>query len=96
MRLTRLISSAARKSLSKSMSSLAPGHILSGKRWNYRIINAVEGDTQISTCFKAEIIKHENSFGSPKWFVKIDIIILLNYRADSAAKGFHQSSFAQR
>ncbi|KAF2260207.1 hypothetical protein CC78DRAFT_585097 [Lojkania enalia] len=66
MRLTRTISSTARRSLSKHMSSLAPGHILSGARWNYRIKEAVEGDnTQISTGFKAEII-HENSLGSPQ------------------------------
>ncbi|KAF2672887.1 hypothetical protein BT63DRAFT_450913 [Microthyrium microscopicum] len=72
MRLTRTISSAARKTLSKPMSSLAPGHILSGARWNYRIKEAVEGDnTQISTGFKAEIIQHENSLGSPQWaFIK--------------------------
>jgi hypothetical protein len=44
MRLTRTISPAARKSLSKPMSSLTPGHILSGTLWNYRIKEAVEGD----------------------------------------------------
>jgi hypothetical protein len=70
MRLTRTISSAARKSLSKPMSSLAPGHILSGARWNYRIKEAVEGDnTQISIGFRAEIIQHESSLASPQWFV---------------------------
>jgi hypothetical protein len=70
MRLTRTISSTARKSLPNPMSSLAPGRILSGARWNYRIKEAVEGDnTQISTGFKAEIIQHESSLGSPHWFV---------------------------
>jgi len=60
------------------MSSLAPGHILSGARWNYRIKEAVEGDnTQISTDFKAEIIQHKNSLGSPQWFVIVSSSLTL-------------------
>jgi hypothetical protein len=53
------------------MSSLAPGQVLSGARWNYHIIKeAVQGDnTQKSTSFKAEIIQHKNSPGSSQWFV---------------------------
>ncbi|KAK0114848.1 hypothetical protein ONS96_013330 [Cadophora gregata f. sp. sojae] len=71
MRLTRTISHTVKKSNSFS-SSLAPGHILSGALWNYRIKEAVEGDkTQISTGFKAEIIYHGNPLGSPQWaFIK--------------------------
>jgi hypothetical protein len=82
MHLTRTISSAARKSLSKPMSSLAPGHILSGARWNYRIKEAVEGDnTQISTGFKAEIIQHESVNRRIRF--SLNNVILIN-----AEKGF--------
>ncbi|CAI7573741.1 unnamed protein product [Penicillium glandicola] len=63
--------------LIRTISSLAPGNILRGKHWNYRILNLVKGDnTHISTVFKAEVIPHENAHGdltpkAPKWaFIK--------------------------
>ncbi|KAL4782105.1 hypothetical protein BJX76DRAFT_349646 [Aspergillus varians] len=65
----------ARNTLSRCMSSLVPGHVLQGTRWNYRILNPVKGDnTHISTVFKAEVIARENvpnSFRAPQWaFIK--------------------------
>ncbi|KAL7626845.1 hypothetical protein AAE478_003619 [Parahypoxylon ruwenzoriense] len=52
------------------MSSLAPGHILPGARWNYRVLEAVKGDkTHASTVFKAEVVRHGNTINAPQWFV---------------------------
>jgi len=59
--------SATKISLSRTMSSLSPGHILQGTRWNYRILHPVKGDdTHISTVFKAEIISRENTRNAPE------------------------------
>ncbi|CAG8937788.1 unnamed protein product [Penicillium salamii] len=58
---------AARKSSSRTMSSLAPGNILQGARWNYRILSPIKGDnTHISTVLKAEVVPRENSRNAPK------------------------------
>ncbi|CAG8300152.1 unnamed protein product [Penicillium nalgiovense] len=42
------------------MSSLTPGHVLQGARWNYRVLEPVNGDgTHISTVFKAQVVPRE-------------------------------------
>lgn len=69
---------AARNSLSRSMSSLTPGRVLQGARWDYRILTPVKGDnTHISTVFRAKVVPRENA-GSPlrvpQWFVIMHII----------------------
>lgn len=55
------------------MPSLAPGSILQGARWNYRILKLVKGDnTHISTVFKAKVIPRQNTRNDPRapqWFV---------------------------
>lgn len=62
--------SVAKNSLIKTMSSLAPGHLLQGLNWDYRIEHAVKGDgTHLSTVFKAKVIPHENVPNYPQWFV---------------------------
>jgi hypothetical protein len=65
--------SAARNSLLRTVSSLAPGYILQGAHWTYRIVEPVKGDnTHISTVFKAEVVLRENARNEPKaphWFV---------------------------
>lgn len=69
----RPILSAARPSLSRIMSSLAPGNILQGAHWNYRVVNPVKGDnTHTSSVFKAEVLSRlnaRNAPGAPQWFV---------------------------
>ncbi|PYI07048.1 hypothetical protein BO78DRAFT_418202 [Aspergillus sclerotiicarbonarius CBS 121057] len=48
------------------MSSLVPGFILRGARWNYRILHTITGDnTHISTIFKAAVFPHENADQHP-------------------------------
>ncbi|KAK2764424.1 hypothetical protein FQN54_009118 [Arachnomyces sp. PD_36] len=53
------------------MSFLAPGRVLQGARWDYRILTPVKGDnTHISTVFKAEVIQRESadtSSRAPQW-----------------------------
>lgn len=52
------------------MSSLAPGHLLQGARWDYRIVDAVKGDsTHTSTVYKAKVLPRENATNVPKWLV---------------------------
>ncbi|RDW83624.1 uncharacterized protein DSM5745_03950 [Aspergillus mulundensis] len=54
------------------MSSLAPGHILQGASWDYRILNPLNGDnTHTSTVLKAEIISRgtERVSSAPQWAV---------------------------
>jgi hypothetical protein len=52
--------SVARNSLLRNLSSLAPGYILLGTHWNYRVLDAIKGDsTHISAVFKAEVIPRE-------------------------------------
>ncbi|CAG7973766.1 unnamed protein product [Penicillium nalgiovense] len=42
------------------MSSLTPGHVLRGARWNYRVLEPFNGDgTHISTVFKAQVVPRE-------------------------------------
>ncbi|KAI3299492.1 hypothetical protein DTO002I6_1719 [Penicillium roqueforti] len=65
----RLAPPTARNPLIRAISSLAPGSILQGTYWNYRILNHnhVKGDsTHISDVFKAEVIPHENYHNTPK------------------------------
>lgn len=55
------------------MSSLATGHILSGRKWNYRILEIVQGDkTHTSIVYKAEIVPNKTSHDVPKWLVAIN------------------------
>lgn len=62
--------SAARNHSSRTMSSLAPGYILQGACWNYRILSPVKGDTtHISTVFKAQVVPHGHAPKAPQWFV---------------------------
>ncbi|KAJ5789867.1 uncharacterized protein N7518_006878 [Penicillium psychrosexuale] len=77
MYLIRLAPLTAKNPLIRAMSSLAPGSILQGTHWNYRILNHnhVKGDsTHISNVFKAEVVPHENHHNiskAPKWaFIK--------------------------
>lgn len=61
---------SAKNSLSRTMSSLAPGSILQGACWNYRILKPIKGDkTHNSTIFKAEVLSTEQTHNSPQWFV---------------------------
>ncbi|KAI1502223.1 hypothetical protein F5X99DRAFT_408402 [Biscogniauxia marginata] len=49
------------------MSSLAPGRILPGARWNYRILDTVKGDnTHNSAVFKAQVISPQNAIDHPQ------------------------------
>lgn len=65
--LIRPIQSAA---MSRTMSSHAPGPVLTGTHWNYRITDIVPGDnTHSSFAFKAVVIPHENTLNTPRWFV---------------------------
>jgi hypothetical protein len=61
----------ARGSLARKMSSLTPGHVLRGARWNYRVLEPVKGDsTHISTVFKAQVVPRECVVPEvPEWFV---------------------------
>ncbi|KAB8270697.1 kinase-like domain-containing protein, partial [Aspergillus minisclerotigenes] len=65
--------SAAKNSLSRTISSLAPRYTLQGARWDYRILRPIMGDnTHISTVFKAEVIPRkngENTSKTPQWAV---------------------------
>lgn len=68
--LSRLRPIAARPPLSKTVSYLAPGRVLEGHRWDYRIISTLKGDdTHLSTVFKAEVIPHMNVQNAPRWSV---------------------------
>jgi hypothetical protein len=62
-----------RTSLSRTMSSLArlaPGHVLPGAQWDYRIVKAIKGDnTHRSTVYMAEVLPHADVLESPQWFV---------------------------
>ncbi|KAE9980579.1 hypothetical protein EG328_000216 [Venturia inaequalis] len=55
-----------------TMSSHAPGPVLTGTHWNYRITDIVPGDnTHSSFAFKAVVIPHENTLNTPRWaFIK--------------------------
>jgi hypothetical protein len=57
--------------LARKMSSLTPGHVLRGARWNYRVLEPVKGDsTHISTVFKAQVVPRECVVPEvPEWFV---------------------------
>jgi hypothetical protein len=55
------------------MSSLATGHVLPGRKWNYRILKIVQGDkTHTSMVYKAEIVPNETSHDVPQWLVTLD------------------------
>ncbi|KAE8338357.1 hypothetical protein BDV24DRAFT_176801 [Aspergillus arachidicola] len=59
--------SAERNSLSRIISSLAPGYTLQGSRWDYRILTPIEGDnTHISTVFNPKVNPRENAEDTPK------------------------------
>lgn len=65
--LVRLNFSSARNSLAKTISSLAPGHVLQGAQWDYRIVDAVKGDsTHASAVFRAKIVPRENTPNAPQ------------------------------
>jgi hypothetical protein len=75
---------STRRSLLRSLSSLALGHILQGAHWNYHIIDAVKGDiTHASIVFKAEVIPHEHTLNVPQRFVVsyrfFEIVLLTRY-----------------
>ncbi|KAL1885132.1 hypothetical protein Plec18167_001789 [Paecilomyces lecythidis] len=54
------------------MSSLHSGEILLGSRWNYRVIDAVKGDsTHASTIFKAGIVPYKSHTDAPQWFATL-------------------------
>ncbi|KAK0706671.1 hypothetical protein B0T26DRAFT_680324 [Lasiosphaeria miniovina] len=55
--------STAKTFLPRTMLSLAPGHVLQGTRWDYRILEGVKGDdrTHASTIFKAYTRTQKNS-----------------------------------
>ncbi|KAJ9302768.1 hypothetical protein DTO271G3_142 [Paecilomyces variotii] len=58
--------SATRNSLSKP--SLRPGDLLQGAHWDYRVIDAVKGDSMHpSTVFKAKVIPHKDGANTPLW-----------------------------
>lgn len=78
------------------MSFLAPGHLLRGAKWGYRIVEAVKGDkTHASAVFKARVISRENVANTPQWFVVLRRLYLM---VDSNVfnQGYHQESFARR
>lgn len=55
------------------MPSLAPGHVLPGGKWNYRIHEIVHGDkTHTSTVYKAEVVPNKTSHDVPQWSVALD------------------------
>lgn len=57
---------------SRVMSFLAPGRLLRGALWGYRIVEAVKGDkTHRSTLFKARVVPRENASNTPQWFVTL-------------------------
>lgn len=48
--------------------ALAPGHLLKGARWDYRIEASIKGDkTHASTVFKAAVIPRGNTPDIPQW-----------------------------
>ncbi|KAF2761593.1 kinase-like protein [Pseudovirgaria hyperparasitica] len=50
------------------MSSYAPGYVLTGSQWNYRIVDKVSGDnTHKSLTFKAEVIPRDDAPSPPQW-----------------------------
>ncbi|KAI3390808.1 hypothetical protein diail_8586, partial [Diaporthe ilicicola] len=52
------------------MSSLAPGHLLQGAKWGYRITDAIKGDnTHASAIFKARVVPREDGPDTPKWAI---------------------------
>ncbi|KAF1950008.1 kinase-like protein [Byssothecium circinans] len=68
--LIHLTCSTARNSSSRTMSSLAPGHLLQGAHWGYRIVDAVKGDnTHASAVFKARVLPRENASNAPHWAI---------------------------
>ncbi|PSN63616.1 hypothetical protein BS50DRAFT_678881 [Corynespora cassiicola Philippines] len=51
-----------------SLARLAPGRILAGARWDYRIFKAIKGDnTHQSAVFMAEVLPHADVPDPPKW-----------------------------
>jgi hypothetical protein len=58
----------------RAIMTYAPGHLLRGNVWDYRILATVGGDgTHGSTIFKAEIVPRENitTANVPKWSVML-------------------------
>lgn len=54
------------------MSSLTSGQVLAGAKWNYRLIDALEGDgTHQSVAFKAKVIPKYGVLDAPQWFVML-------------------------
>ncbi|KAL1954272.1 hypothetical protein VTO42DRAFT_1458 [Malbranchea cinnamomea] len=54
------------------MSSLASGRVLTGAKWNHRIIDALKRDgTHNSTAFRAEVLPEDGVLDVPEWaFIK--------------------------
>ena len=71
--MARLVHNPVRSPLSRTMSSLArlaPGLILAGARWDYRIVKAIKGDnTHQSAVFMAKVLPHADAPDPPKWSV---------------------------
>ncbi|OAX80394.1 serine/threonine protein kinase [Emergomyces africanus] len=58
--------------LLRNLSSLASGQVLTGAKWNYRVIDALVGDgTHKSGAFKAEVLPKDGALDAPQWaFIK--------------------------
>lgn len=62
------------------MSSLAPGHLLQGAKWGYRITDTIKGDnTHASSVFKARVVPRKNGPDTPKWLVGFQRLCLTQY-----------------
>ncbi|RMZ82655.1 hypothetical protein DV738_g1631, partial [Chaetothyriales sp. CBS 135597] len=50
------------------MASFAPNHVLTGTRWDYRILHPLQaGGTKTSSVFQAEVLPHQGVTSAPKW-----------------------------
>ncbi|KAI1215152.1 kinase-like domain-containing protein [Annulohypoxylon truncatum] len=65
------LSPAARSSSSRlMMSTLAPGRLLQGAKWNYQLLEPVIGDkTHRATIYKAKVNPRDNDVHAPQWAI---------------------------
>jgi hypothetical protein len=78
--------------LVRNMSSLASGQVLTGAKWNYRVIDALKGDgTHKSAAFKAEVLPKDGILDASKWFAMLHPTPA-NSKANPSNQDFHQNS----
>lgn len=76
------------------MSILAPGSIIQGAKWNYRLIREItKGDaTHETTVYKATVDPHKDNIKAPQWFVMPTISLASMLTLLLSIQGCYQSS----